>query len=106
LNQLLTTLLCVSLSRKYPNLSLKPEKYQKLCNYILEGEEKTIYMGQNCASTLKRTGVRLSVPPENLSLPNWEQPRVPYPLASDEVCLSVQEACNQRTGLSSRHCVR
>jgi len=87
-------LLCVSLSRKYPNLSLKPEKYQKLCNHVLEGEEKAIYMGQNRASTLKRTGVRLSVPPENLLLPNWEQPRVPYPLASDEVRLSVQEACN------------
>jgi len=72
----------------------------------LEGEEKAIYMGQNRASTLKRTGVRLSVRPGNLPLPNWEQPRVPYPLASDEVRLSVQEACNQRTSLSSRHCVR
>jgi len=49
---------------------------------------------------------RLSVPPGNLPLSNWEQPRVPYPLASDEVHLSVREACNQRTGLSSRHCVR
>jgi len=46
-------------------------------------------MGQNRASTLKRTGVRLSVRPENLHFPNWEQPRVPYPLASDEVRLSV-----------------
>ena len=94
------------LSRKYPSLSLKPEKYQKLCNVVLEGEEKTIYMGQNRASTLKRTGGRLSVPPRNLPLSNWEQPRVPYPLVSDEVRLSVQEACNQRTCLSSRHCVR
>ena len=59
----------------------------------MEGEDKAIYMGQNRASTLKRTGVHLSVRPENLPLPNWEQPRVPYPLASDEVRLSVQEAC-------------
>jgi len=72
----------------------------------LEREEKAIYMGQNRVRTLKRTGVRLSVPSGNLLLPNWEQPRVPYPLASDEVRLSVQEACNQRTGLSSRHFVR
>ena len=72
----------------------------------MEGVEKAIYMGQNRASTLKRTGVRLSVPPGNLPLPNCEQSRVPYPLASDEVRLSVHEACNQRTGLSSRHCVR
>jgi len=72
----------------------------------LEGEEKAIYMGQNCANTLKRTWVCLSVSPGNLPLPNWEQPRVPYPLASNEVRLSVQEACNRRTGLSSRHCVR
>ena len=72
----------------------------------MEGEEKAIYMGQNRASTLKRTGGRLSVPPRNLSLSNWEQPRVPYPIASDKVRLSVREACNQRTGLSSRHCVR
>ena len=77
-------------NRKYPNLSLKPEKYQKLCNNVLEGEEKAIYMGQNRASTLKRTGVCLSVPPGNLPLPNWEQPRVPYPLVSDEVRLSVR----------------
>jgi len=35
---------------------------------------------------------RLSVPSGNLLLPNWEQPRVPYPLASDEVRLSVQKA--------------
>jgi len=90
-------LLCVSLSRKYPNLSLKPEKYQKLCNNPLEGEEKAIYMGQNRASTLKRPRVRLSVPSGNLLLSNWEQPRVPYPLASDKVRLSVREACNQRT---------
>jgi len=55
----------------------------------LEGEEKAIYMGQNRASTLKRTGVRLSVPPGNLPLPNWEQPRVPYPPASDAVRVSV-----------------
>jgi len=60
----------------------------------LEGEEKAIYMGQNRANMLKRKGGRLSVPLGNLPLSNWEQPRVPYPLASDEVRLSVPEACN------------
>jgi len=79
-------LLCVSLSRKYPDLSLKPEKYQKLCNVSLEREEKAIYMGHIRARSLKRTSARLSDLQENL-------PRGTLSSEDDELRLSVHKAC-------------
>jgi len=86
-------LLCVSLSRKYPNLSLKPEKYQKLCNNVLEREEKVIYMDQNRACSLKRTHARLSDLQENLPLANEKLPRGTLSSEDDELRLSVHKAC-------------
>ena len=86
-------MLCVSLSRKYPNLSLKPEKYQKLCNVPLEREEKAIYMGHIRARSLKRTSARLSDLHENLPLATEKLPRGTLSSEDDELRLSVHKAC-------------
>jgi len=86
-------LLCVSLSRKYPNLSLKPEKYQKLCNNLLEREERAIYMGHIRARSLKRTSARLSDQQENLPLANEKLSRGTLSSEDDELRLSVHKAC-------------
>jgi len=85
-------LLCVSLSRKYPNLSLKPEKYQKLCKLFLEREEGAIYMGQYRARSLKRTNARLSDHLENLPLANGKLPRGTLSSEDDELRLSVPQS--------------
>ena len=89
LNLLLTTLFCVSLSRKYPNLSLKPEKYQNYVIMCVEREEKAIYMGQIHARSLKRPSVRLSEQLENLPLANEKLPRGTLSSEVDELRSSV-----------------
>jgi len=77
-------LLCVSLSRKYPNLSLKPEKYQ---NYVmfLEREEKTIYMGCFCKILLIAKYFAISEMQRICLCTKGAAPRVPYPLEVSEV---------------------
>jgi len=79
--------------KKYPNLSLKPEKYQKLCNHPLEREERAIYMGQKRACSLKRTHARLRDLQENLPLANEKLPRGTLSSEDDELRLSVHKAC-------------
>jgi len=82
-------LLCVSLSKKFPNLSLKPEKYQNYVTIPLEREEKAIYMGQIRARSLKRPSARLSEQLENLLLANEKLPRGTLSSEDDELRSSV-----------------
>jgi hypothetical protein len=65
-------------------------KNQKISNKnsksIGKREENYLY-GQNSC---------LHASAKYLPLANWELPRVPYPLATDELCLSVWEASSKR----------
>jgi len=78
-------LLCVSLSRKYPNLSLKPEKYQNYVIMSLEREEKTIYMGCFCRISLIAKYFAISEMYRICLCTIGVAPRVPYPLEVSEV---------------------
>jgi len=53
----------------------------KTVNYIVEREEKAIYMGWKRDISLKRDALRLSEVSENPNLTIEDLPRGPYPVA-------------------------